>query len=158
MARRMRRGLSKFYFVPTIADPSAPTVAEISAGTEIGQEVAEISGFSFSSNPIDTPDFESRFVKKAPGEDTAEDSSMTLYDDPDTVDIRDTLAKDEEGYIVIFALGIAGASPAAGDDAEVWPVQVASNTREYTAGNEVARYMVQFTITDVPEQNAVVAA
>lgn len=156
--RRIRRGLTKWFFVETIADPSSPTVAEIAAGIEIGQEVAEVSGFQFSNNPIDTPDFESAFVKKAPGEDTAEDSSMTLYDDPTVASIKTALSKGAIGYIVIFPLGIAGSSVAAGDDCEVWPVSIASNTREYTAGNEVARYMVEYTITDVPEQEAEVQA
>jgi len=160
MARFFRRGTTKIYFDDTIADINAPTAAELADATELSCEMAEIAGFSFSNSPIDVPDMCDVFVKKIPGEDTAEDSSMTFYEDDGgfaSNTIQSTLAKGTEGYVIIFPFGIAGASPAAADEAEVWPVSVASMTREYTAGNDPARYMAEFTVTDVPDQSATVA-
>lgn len=158
MTRFFRRTITKFYFVETIADQSGPTIAELATALALHQDVGEVSGFTFSNSPIDTPDFESAFVKSIPGEDTAEDSSMTFYEDDTTNPIRDALTKGTVGYIVIFSTGISGASPQIGDNCEVWPVSIASSARQYSAGNDAAMYQVTYTITDVPEPDAVVAA
>lgn len=162
MARYFRRGTTKIFYEATIADIDAPTEAELASATELSCELAEISGFSFSNNPIDVPDMCDVFVKNIPGENTAEDSSMTFYEDNGGLaanPIKTTLAKAVEGYIVIFPYGVTGgggSTPAAGDECEVWPISVASNTREFSAGNDPARYMVEFTITGVPDQDATV--
>lgn len=158
MSRYFRRGTTKLYFATTIANLDAPTVAEMAAATEIGCEVADISGFSFANSPINVPDMCSVFVKSIPGEDQADASSMTFYEDNTSNPIKVLLAKAVEGYIVFFPYGVTGGSPSAGDECEVWPVSVASNTREWNAGNEAAKYMVEFTITDVPDQDAEVVA
>ncbi len=157
MARYFRRGTTKIYFATSIAAASAPTEGEMAAATELSCEAAEIEGFQFSNNPIDVPDMCSTFVKNIPGEDTSDTSSITFYEDDTTNPIRALLLKGTEGYIVFFPYGITGADPQTGDEAEVWPVSVASSTREWSAGNDPARYMVEFTITDVPDQDATVA-
>lgn len=158
MARYFRRGTTKIYFAPSIADVDAPTEAEMAAATELSCEISEISGFAFQNNPIDVPDMCSAFVKKIPGEDTADDSEIIFYEDDTSNPLFATLAKGEEGYIVFFPYGIGGADPVAGDDAEVWPASVAKTTREWSAGNDSARFASTFTITDVPGLQAVVVA
>lgn len=150
MSRYFRRGTTKIYFVPTITNTASPTVAQLAAGTELTCEVAEISGFAFQNNPIDVPDMCAEFVKKIPGEDTADDSEMTFYEDDTSNPLLVTLAKGQQGYIVFFPYGTGGANPIAGDDCEVWPVSVAKTTREWSAGNDPARFMTTFTITNVP--------
>ncbi len=157
MARYFRRGTTKIYFAPSIAAASAPTEGEMAAATELSCETAEINGFAFKNSPIDVPDMCSTFVKNIPGEDKADSSSLTFYEDDTTNPIKTALAKGTEGYIVFFPYGITGASPQTGDVCEVWPVSVASNTREWSAGNDPARYMVEFTITDTPDQESEVA-
>lgn len=150
MSRYFRRGTTKIYFAPSIADITSPTEDEMAAATELSCEIAEISGFAFQNNPIDVPDMCAEFVKKIPGEDTADDSEMTFYEDDTSNPLLTTLAKGEEGFVVFFPYGVGGASPVAGDDCEVWPVSVAKTTREWSAGNDPARFMSTFTITDVP--------
>jgi hypothetical protein len=158
MARYFRRGTTKIYFATTVAAASAPSVADMAAATELSCEASEINGFQFSNNPIDVPDMCSTFVKNIPGEDTADTSSLTFYEDDTTNPIKTLLAKGTEGFVVFFPYGIGGADPIAGDEAEVWPVSVASNTREWSAANDPARYMVEFTITDVPDQDVLIVA
>jgi hypothetical protein len=164
MAQRFfRRGITKIFYVPVISDIDAPSATtELDVALELSCELAEISGFAFSNSPIPVPDMCDVFVKNIPGEDTAEDSSITFYELSGGIannPIKSTLAKGVVGYILIFPYGISGASlPEAGDEAEVWPVSVSSNTREFSAGNEPARFMVEFTISDVPELEAVIAA
>jgi len=156
MARFMRKGTTKIHFVPTISDPSGPTVSEITAGTELQDELAEITGFGFTNNPIDTPDMGSAFVGKIPDEDTTDNSDLTFYEDDTSNPILTALAKGTQGYIVIFPSGTAGATPAAADVCDVWPATVASNTRIYSAGNEAAKDQVMFTLTSEPSIDAVV--
>jgi len=162
MAQRyFRRGTTKIYFAPAVADTDAPTEDEMGDATELSCQLAEISGFAFSNSPIDVPDMCDVFVKNIPGEDTAEDSSITFYELDTSLasnPIKTTLSKGTAGFVVFFPYGLAGANPAAGDECEVWPVSIASNTREWSAGNDPARFMVEFTITDVPDQDATVVA
>lgn len=155
MPRFMRKGTTRFYFVPTIASALlVPTTAEIAAGTRLDPQLAEINGFNFANSPIATPDMESTFTKQIPGEDTAADSSLTFYELRDEANpIKTAQPKGAEGFIVIFFEGIAGANPAAGDDADVWPVIVSSNSRAYSAGNEAAQYTVTYAITDEPKDS-----
>lgn len=158
MSRYFRRGTTKVYFAPTIANIDAPTEAEMTAGTEIGCEMSEVAGFAFKNSPINVPDFCSTFVKNIPGEDKADASTMTFYEDDTSNPIKDLLGKGDEGFVVFFPYGVTGASPTAGDICEVWPVQVASNTRQWVASNDAAKYMIEFTITEVPDQSAEVVA
>lgn len=151
MARFMRRGLTRFYYVPTIASTTlVPTTAEVTAGTRLDAQLNEVNGFTFGNNPINAPDMSTTFVPQVAGEDTSEDSSLTFYEDTVSNPIRTLLAKGVSGYIVIFKAGIAGSNPAAGDKADVWPVSVGSNAPQYTADNETAKYMVRFINTAKP--------
>lgn len=158
MSRFIRRGTTKVYFAPDVTNLDAPTEAEMAAATEIGCELADVTGFAFKNSPINVPDFCSTFVKNIPGEDKADASMMTFYEDNASNPIKTLLAKSVEGFVVFFPYGITGGSPTAGDLCEVWPVQVASNTREWKASNDAAKYMVEFTVTDVPDQDAEVVA
>ena len=158
MGRFMRKGVTKVYFIPTIAGIAAMTVAESGAGTELGPQLAEVSGFSFTNNPISTPDMDNQFVAQVTGEDTAEQSSLTLYEDSAGADtIQTALAKGTAGFVVFYYAGIAGATPAVLDEYEAWPVTVSSAPRMYSAGNETAQYRVDFAITAVPSEGAIVA-
>lgn len=155
MARFFRRGKTKVYFVPTIASAAlVPTTAEVTGGTALTPSVADLSGFAFTNSPIPTPDLVSTFTGNIPGEDTAADSTITFYEDTTTNTLQTTLAKGVSGYIVIFPVGTAGANPAAGDKAEVWPIQSTGPTREYSMGNDPARWSVKFAMMAAPNFSA----
>lgn len=143
MARYMRKGVSEVHLVPTIGDLAAPTAAEITAGEDLTPDLAEINGVTFANQPIDVPDFSSAWTKKIPGEDQADDPQLTFYEDDASATIRDAQAKGTEGYLVFLPEGNAAAAPT-----EVWPVIVASNSREWSAGNDPARYQVTYSVTD----------
>lgn len=151
MARYMQKGTTKLYFVPTIASATlAPTAAEVNAGTNMTPQINEITGFSFANDTIETRDMSSTFVSNIPGEDAAEDSSLVFYEDKTSNPIKTAVAKGTTGYVCIFFKGTAGASPAAGDVCDVWPVQVAANVRQYTAANEAAMWRAEFAVTATP--------
>lgn len=155
MANFFRRGKTKVFWVPTIASATLiPTAAEVNAGSNMSTAIADIAGFSFSNSPIPVPNLASTFTGNIPGEDTAEDSTLTIYEDTTTNTLQTTLAKGVSGYIVIFFAGTAGALPAAGDKAEVWPVQCTGPAREYSMGNDPARWMSKFAMTAPPNFSA----
>ena len=149
--RFMRKGITKIYFVPTITVLATPTTAQITAGTNLTPQIAEVAGFTFTNNPISTPDMDTAFVSQIGGEDTGEASSMTFYELKGGTDsIHDAQTKGLNGYICIFYAGLAGGTPASGDKMEVWPITITSNARVYSAGNEAAQYRVAYAITGVP--------
>lgn len=155
MPRFFRRGTTKVWWVPTVASATlVPTTAEVTAGTDLSPDIAAMEGFSFQNNPISTPDLGTTFTTTIPGEDTADNPSITFYELTDVNTLQSTLAKGTSGHLVIFYSGLAGATPAAADKAEVWAVISTGPSREYTVGNDPARWMARFTPTKQPNFSA----
>jgi hypothetical protein len=153
MGRYTRKAKSKVYFVPTLASTTSPSLAEINAGTNLGAAMSEMSGFSFSNSPIDVPDLASTFVPSIPGEDKADNPTITFYDDDTATTLRTALAKGTSGFVVLMPYG-----GTASKRAEVWPVQSTGFNDMWTVGNEAAKAGVQFAVTSVPNQGATLAA
>ncbi len=152
MALFFRRGKSRLYFVPTIANQNSVTATELAAGRDLGPTLSDISGFQLTNSPIGTPNLADTFTSQIDGEDTTADSTLTLYDDDTATAIRVALAKGANGFIVMGPYGSTS-----GKRAEVWPVRSTGVNDEWTTGNDPARYVVGFAITGVPKQNAVFA-
>jgi hypothetical protein len=153
--RFFRRGKSRLLFAATLASPAAPTSGEVTSATNLTTAIAEIAGLRFSNSPIATPDLASTFTSTIPGEDTSETPSITFYDDDvnnASNAIRVALAKGATGYLIYQPYGNT-----VGRRQEVWPVTVAGQNDEVSAGNEAARYVVQLAVTGTPTQNATVA-
>lgn len=151
MPRYFRRGKSKIRFLPAIANQSAPSSGEMTAGTDLTPSIADVGGFGYSNSPIATPDLASTFTTSIPGEDTTDDSSITFYDDDTSSAVRTLLAKGVTGFIVRMPYG-----QIATRRAEVWPVTSTGVNDEWTTGNDPARFTVGFAITSVPTLTAVV--
>jgi len=113
--------------IPT--DPENPTVAEITAGTDLvgtGQEeaLAEIQGLILNSTTIATPDYTSHQVGNVPGDETIADSRLSFYKDDTDEEIYTTLVKGTVGYLAVMFDG-----EAAGDECKLYPATVQSNER-----------------------------
>jgi len=153
MARYFRRGKSKIRFAPTLASATAMTRSEITSSTDLTPQIAEVSGFSFSNSPISVPDLNSTFTSTIAGEDTAEDSSLTFYDDDASSTLRTLMVKGTKGYILLFPYGDVPTKRA-----EIWPIESTGAADEWSAGNDPARYTVSFGITGPPALNATIPA
>lgn len=154
MGRFTRKGISRVFFCATLSSQTAPSIAtDLTTANEITSAISEISGFQFSNSPINTPDLATVFVSQIPGEDTAEDSSITYYDDDTTTTLRTAQAKGNAGFIVLCPYGRVLTKRA-----EIWPSKSTGYNDEWTTANEAARARVQFAITSVPNQAATVAA
>ncbi|MGW2384404.1 phage tail tube protein [Streptomyces sp. NPDC001658] len=142
-------------FLPTVASTALlPTRAEITAGTDLTPNIAATDGWTLENQPIETPDMASTFVSKIGGDDSAADSSLTMYEDETADDVETDLAKGTDGFIAIFSKG----DIAAAKGLDVFPVTVVSNSKAYVTDNEAAKITVQFTITARPAFNQTVPA
>lgn len=147
-------GTTKWVWVPTIANYLvAITRGEINAGTDLSGEIADLDGWTVSSNQIDTPDVNSRFRSKIPGPIEAEDSSLTIYADPSGTDVRSLLPRDTSGYVVRMDGG-----DVAGRKCSIFPVKVASQNKLMGTDEEAGRIEIAFTITRIPAEDLTIPA
>ncbi|QKW31526.1 hypothetical protein HUT11_35785 (plasmid) [Streptomyces seoulensis] len=147
----MRRGTSKFYFVPTIAATTMiPTRSELNAGTEFSEYIAAMDGWTVTNNEIETPNMADTYDSTIPGSDKADSSSFTFYEDEVDADLEQTFAKGTTGYVVILRKGDVPGN----NSMDVFPIRVASQSPQYTADNEAAKFMVTCSITSRPLQGA----
>lgn len=146
--------VSKIYFLPTIADTTKiPTRVEITAGTNLSAEIADISGFQVKSNMIDTPDLASRFVSQIPGRTQADASSITFYADVTGTDVRQTLPRGQAGYLVFMDGGDVTTQKM-----DVYPIRVASVGKVRAAGDKAFQLTIDFAITSTPAEDVAIPA
>lgn len=148
------RGSTKYYWLPTVADPSAPTRDELDDGTDLSRQIADASGWSVSSTMIDTPDLESRYTSTIPGVINAEESTLVMYMDREGVDARALMPRDESGYI-----GIMDGGDIAANKFDLYPVTVTSVSKARSVGGgEADRLTFTYAITSEPTENIAVPA
>jgi hypothetical protein len=148
-----RKGVSKIKFLPAVADPAAPTRAEITAGVDVSPQVAAINGFQLSNAPIAVPNLADVFTPQINGEDTVADSSLTFNDDDADTDVREAVAKGTVGRMLLMPYGDVPTKRC-----ETWEVVSTGVNDEWTTDNAPARFMAGFAVLSVPEQEAVIPA
>jgi len=154
-----RRGVTRVFTVPTIT-LAAPTATQVNAGTELTtkNDLADIQGFSYQNQPIAIPDWNDNFTGKIVGEDQSADGVLHFYDKKGTSPnpLRTTLAKGTVTNIVIFPGGTAGATPAAGDVCDVFPVTSSGPAKDYSL-TEAAKWHVTLPSSARPTQDVALA-
>jgi hypothetical protein len=146
--------ISKVLFLPTIAAANlAATRAELTAGTDLTGEIADLSGFTVASGTIDTPDLGSRFTKQIGGRTSVEASSLTLYSDRKGVDVREVLPRDTTGFLVFMDGGDVPADPM-----DVFPVTVTSLGKVRSTGDQAGQLTVSFSVTGIPGEDLPIPA
>lgn len=149
MARFIRQGRAKYYFVPTVAGyvataPSTstkPTNTELTAGQELTKQIAGVTGWQQSSAEVATPDMSSDFNSNIPGTKSVGQSGFTLYADDTADPVRTALVDDATGFVWI----VKGTGKG-----DLFPVRVSSTGDEHATGDTPARYTVTFAITAKP--------
>ncbi len=145
--------ITRIVFMPTVATLTAPTRVEINAGTDLSNEIADLSGWVITSGTIDTPDLGSRFTSRIGGRLSVDDSSLTMYADVGGVDVRTLLPRTTTGVIAVMDGG-----DVAGRKMDLFRVEVLSNGKSRSAGDDAATIEVQFSITAKPAENVTVPA
>lgn len=154
-------GMTRVAFVPTIADTSAPTVAELTAGTYIGSVLVAggMEGFEASTSEVDNTAFDSRFGTKSPG--TSEYSGTRLIlKKQDGADPVWTLLTEfgTSGYLVVRDGEDAQNAFASADVVNIYPVMTGDWDYMNRERNSVLRYWVATPITSEPVKPATVAS
>ena len=156
MARLIADGEIKLQWVPTIANPAAPTVAELTGGTEITGLVRSLET-PLEGNAPDASDVSSAFNKTVAGT-YGGSVSAEMYRD-DTADTAFTLfPRNTTGYLVIRRFGGSTVAFAAADEVEVWHLRVITRSPSNIDRETVQMFNTQFATLDEPELEAVVAA
>ena len=143
-------GVRKIYFVSTISNYLSPTRGELNAGIDLSNEVAEVSGFTVTSDTSDTPDLSGRFIPVIAGRIKADSSSLSFYASSNSSDVRTVLPRDTAGYIVMLWEG-----DVTGQRMDVFPVKVTVSALD---GNmeDPEKVNISFAITKVPANNVVI--
>jgi hypothetical protein len=142
------------YWLPTVAaySTTGATRAEINAGTDLTNEIADITGFTVASDQVEVPDLSGRFAAKIPGRITAADSSIVFYADQTSNDVRTVLPRDTSGYVAVLWEG-----DTAGRKYDLFPAKVGSSALQPSI-EDPERIEVAFSLTRVPAQNLTVPA
>lgn len=151
--RFMRRGVTKILWLESVSSAAlVPTRGELTEpnATELTEAIADVEGWSLTNEAIDTPDMASTFSSSIPGGDSAENSSITFYEDQVSEEIEALLPKGSRGYVVFLRKGDRPGSKSM----DCFPVQVASRSAQYSTGNEAAKFQATFTITSPPALDA----
>ena len=161
MARKGSTGEIRVWFVPTITSTAAPTVAEITAGTDLTPFLTR-DGLDTpqGAETIDVSDASSRQNKSAPG--TYGGDVITLKCHRDSVNADDdawtTLVRGTEGYIVVRRFGGSSVAVAASQKVEVYPGEVSTRQPDPIAANEDQKFTTQFAVNGAINDSATVAA
>lgn len=153
MARLIANENVNVHFTSTVANIAAPTVAEITAGTDLTGFLVTLEA-STRGNQVPTPAFDSLFETSIPG--TVQASFRAeFYRDDTADDAWDLLPRGTEGYFVIDRFD--SAVPVSGDTVEVWPVRVISRSALPLTTNDSQRFQVECSVDEEPNEAAVVA-
>lgn len=150
--RYYRRGITQVLWVPTIVAPTAPTRAELTAGTALEGETGAMGGWQTTSETVATPALGSRFTPVVGGAITAADSSLTFWASKDGEDVRSLLVREATGFVVWMDEGDVPAQTM-----DVYPVTVTSQAKVREL-DSAAQIMCQFAITSEPRENVPIPA
>lgn len=152
--RYMPKGTNVIKWLPAVAAyANGPSRVEITAGVELRDEIAAMTGWDTSPSYINTPDAGHRVVSRIPGEINLGDASITFYADRKGQDIRKVLAKGDKGY-----LWFADGGDVAGSLADLFAVEVAGISKVRTVGSEAFQLTISFAITREPREDLVIPA
>jgi hypothetical protein len=145
-------GTRKYYWVASIANPAAPTRAELNAGTDLSGQVAAVSGFALQKTTADVTPLGSQFTVLL---DTILDANagtneIILYASASSLDARTLMPIGAAGFLVHFPEG-----DITGQLCEVWPASV--NAMFFDPSVDApGEIHFQYTITAAPAQNVTI--
>jgi hypothetical protein len=163
MSRVLFTGKGKLYWVAdptaagTVVTLAAPTAVQVNTGTNITAFLRR-DGLARpqSGNTVDISDAGSLFNKTGLGTYGGDKATLQLY--RDSVSGSDTawplFAQGSYGFLCILPFGTAGASPAAGDRAEIWQVAVLNRSMANIADNDAQRFSCDLAVINPPNDSA----
>src|SRR5919199_4369544 len=151
MTRRTHEEYTRIWWVTSISSKTAPTVAEIGAGTDISAFVPK-DGLKVGStnNKVRNDDITSAFNAEIPGS-YANAVTLTCFRD-DSADTAWTLfqTRNTTGFLVVRRMLSVATAVAAAQKVEVYPAATGQPTLHDTAENERVKFGVDMMITSTP--------
>lgn len=158
MARRTYEEYTRIWWATAIASKTAPTVAEIGAGTDISGFVPK-DGLNpgMGNTKVKNDDITSAFSPEIPGSWSA-DLVLTLFRD-DAADTAWTLfqTRNTAGFIIVRRMVLITTAVAIGQKVEVYPVTTMTPELQQTAENERQKFDLPLAVTSEPKLAATVA-
>jgi hypothetical protein len=140
-------GNLKVYFATTVADITAPTVAEIGAATYLGRTITKDGvARGISQNRVDVASIDEKFDAQRMGSWGAAPSLTMFRDDEDETDGFDIVANGTEGYLILIPYG----GLLTGSPAEVYPIEMGVAVLGDSAANAPQTFTVNFAVTSEP--------
>lgn len=155
MSRTIADGEVLINFAPTIANTSAPTVAELGVGTDVTPFLSTIDT-PLDGDAVDSSDLASAFNKTVAGT-YGGNISAEMYRDDTTDTAWTTFDRNVEGYFVIRRFGGSGTAWVIADVAEVYHVRIITKSPGTLDRNNVQMFSVDAAVLDEPVLAAVVA-
>lgn len=161
MSRQGSTEVIKVQFAPTVANKAAPTVAELTAGTDLTPFLTR-DGLDtpLEGSTIDTAGANSRYNSTGAGTYGGQPITLKMF--------RDSVAADDDawsalpfgttGYLVVRRFGGSSTAFAASQVVEVWPIEVVTRKPLPIADNEAQKFEVSCAVPTPPEMDATVAA
>jgi len=153
-------GKVKVALVNSISDISAPTVAELEAGTDIDSQLTSdgLSGFQPDTAEVDTTALSDTFDTKMPGR-SAYSGTMLRFKKQDSDTVYDTYTKNTASHVVVRRDGSSASDAwAASDKVEVYPVTCGEVKNLDPEPNSVQRFELPVLVSSEPNLRATVAA
>ena len=158
MAKFAYDGKTRAAFVPTITNIAAPTVAQITAGTDLSPFITK-NGLSTPSNlnMVASGALAETFDAEVPGT-FGGPIELTMFRDVPTDAAWELFTFGTEGYIVIRYGVLSATAFASTNDVEVYAIQTHEPIMTPPATNENATFKVMCAVTRQPNLHAIVAA
>jgi hypothetical protein len=103
------QGVRRFYWATTVANPAAPTRAEMTASTDLSQNITAISGWAQEQGFADRSVLGSAIIGKIAATIKLSDSSLSFEAGANSVDARALFTLGAVGYMFVLNEGdIAG--------------------------------------------------
>jgi hypothetical protein len=161
MARRIYDGEIKVQWVPGltgIADPTAPTIGEINAGSDVTEFLQSLDT-PLEGEAVPSMDLSSAYRKTVAGPFGGEISTVMYREDEPADDLAFPLfTRNTTGYFVIRRFGGSLVDFAVADVVEVWPVRVITRSPAAAESAAVQSFTANFAGLDDPQINVDVVA
>lgn len=152
MPRTIADGEVLINFAPAVADTDAPTLTEITAGTDVTPFLSTIDT-PLDGDAVDSSDLSSAFNKTVAGT-YGGNVSGEMYRD-DTADTAwAAFDRNTEGYFIIRRFGGSGVAWANLDEAEVYHVRIISKSPSSLDRNSVQMFTIDAAVLDEPVLDA----
>lgn len=160
MADMLNDGNIKVTYVPSIANKSAPTVAELGAGTDL-ECLITADGLQPTVNEevVSIPKLCETIVAEGPGRATHQIVLTMVRKTESAEDVGwTTMLRGTEGFLVI-RYGVAyDTAYASGDDVQVFPGKAGERRPQAPEANSATQFQSQWYVSAQPDLDGVVAA